>query len=197
MHTRLRCLALFLLLALTGCNAVLVTEPVGDEPVTLETGKWQGTWLSREFTLITTVLDAEAGLLQAAWLERGQDGANMEVYRGHVRSSGEWLFISMPKPPPEEVAQGTAAEDGAAGEDGVAEYFWARLSNDGRTAVVWWPSVEAFRAAVREGRLPGIVKEDDDVRLGELQPDHLALINAPASGLLGWEEPMVFVRIAD
>ncbi len=188
-----RIFASVLALSLAGCASVLVTEPVGDAPVPIDTGDWQGTWISGEIILMTTVLDAEAGVMQAAWLEREEDGAKMEVFRGEVRKTGDWVFVSMPAPEREVEDPGATGEQ--AGDDNVPAFLWARLQNDGRTLLLWWPRAEAFRAAVRDGRLPGVVEQNEDVRLGELTAEHLALINDPGSGLLGWEEPLVFVRI--
>ena len=59
---------------LGGCNAVLVEEPIGDVVVTLDPATWQGTWVNDEVVILTTVLDREKGLLQAAWVERGAEG---------------------------------------------------------------------------------------------------------------------------
>lgn len=190
-----RIFASVLALSLPGCASVLVPEPVGDAPVPIDAGEWQGTWISGEIFLMTTVLDADAGVMQAAWLERGEDGARMEAFRGEVRKSGDWLFVSMPAPAPEPEAENPPAAGEPAGGDDIPAFLWARMQNDGRTLLLWWPRAEAFRAAVRDGRLPGVVEADEDVRLGKLTAEHLALINAPGSGLLGWEEPLVFVRI--
>ncbi|MEJ8568053.1 hypothetical protein [Elongatibacter sediminis] len=177
---------------LSGCSSVFVTEPVGETVEPLQIEQWQGSWTSGEFVLMTTVLEAETGLLEAAWLERGDAGARMERYEGQVRRTGDWLFINMTEP-----NQSAPAPDGEEAEVTVPEYLWARLSNDGRTVLMWWPSPEAFRTAVRDDRVPGVIKDDDDVRLEPLTPEQLAWINDPGSGLLSWQEPMVFVRIGD
>lgn len=190
-------LSLLFAASLGACDSVLVPEPIGDEAVALEAADWQGTWVSGEIVLMTTVLDAEAGIVQAAWMERYQDGARLETFEGQVRRTGDWVFLSMPDPDPERNDTAAPGEEAAALAEPAVEYLWARILNDGRTALLWWPRAEAFRAAVQDGRLPGSIGEGNDMRLGELTAEHLDLINAPESGLLGWQEPMVFVRIGD
>ncbi len=185
-------------LALTGCEAVFTERPLGDEVVTLDPAIWQGTWLSGEIVLLTTVLDGEAGQLQAAWMERGNAGTKFETVVGSVRRSGQIMYLSMVHEPTAEAdATGESVEATQADHPNLPEYFWARIENDGRRAILWWPQVEQIRLAVGDGRLPGIVKDDNDVVLGRLEDAQLELINAPASGLLQWSRPVTFIRIGD
>lgn len=207
----MRMALLLALLLLGGCNAVLVEQPIGDVVVTLDPAIWQGTWASNEVVILTTVLDSEKGLLQAAWVERGAEGegANFESVTGTVRQTGDMIFLSMEKEPPDEwgpteapVAEAPAMEVPATPapvRDAAVppEYIWGRIENDGKRTILWMPDVEQFRRAVQEGRLPGTVKEDKDVMLGTLEPAQLELINSPAGNLLSWSEPVVFVRIGN
>ena len=88
---------------LVGCNAVLVKEPMGDTVVKLDPATWQGTWVTDEVVILTTVLDSDKGLLEAAWVERGPEGkgANFESVTGMVRQTGDMLFLNIEKEPPE------------------------------------------------------------------------------------------------
>ncbi len=206
---------------LGGCNAVLVKEPIGDVVVTLDPATWQGTWVNDEVVILTTVLDSEKGLLQAAWVERGAEGegARFESVTGTVRQTGEMIFLSMEKESAEE--RGTTAAPAteipatdAPATDAPAmaaaatpapvtdlavppEYTWARIDNNGKRIILWLPDVEHFQQAVQDGRLPGTVREDEDVMLAPLAPAQLELINSPAGNLLIWSEPQVFVRIGN
>jgi hypothetical protein len=196
-------------MALGGCNAVLVKEPLGDVAVSLDPATWQGTWVTDEVVILTTILDGEKGVLQAAWVERGPEGkgANFETVTGMVRQTGDMFFLNIEKEPPEE--RGTAAATDAppvaaavaqAPVTGVPvspEYGWGRIDNNGKRMILWMPDVEQFRQAVRDARLPGTVTGDDDVVLGPLDPAQFELINSPAGKLLNWSEPLVFVRIGD
>jgi hypothetical protein len=187
-----RCVALVLApLLLGGCNAVLVKEPMGDTVVSLDPAIWQGTWASSEVVILTTVLDSEKGLLQAAWVERGAEGegASFESANGMVRQTGDVFFLSMENAP-EEPLDPTAAPV-------TPEYIWGRIENEGKRIILWWPDVEQFQRAVEDGRLPGTVTESEDVVLGPLDPAQLELINSPGGNLLSWSEPLVFVRIGD
>jgi hypothetical protein len=151
-------------------------------------------------------VDAEKGILQAAWVERRQDGARLEMATGFVRQTGNVIYLNLPNhdddrsdglntaqspettPPNPEIP-----ESGSSG----SEFHWARLVLDEHRAVMWWPSQERFREAVKAGHLPGIIKDDKDVVLGELSADQVQLINSPEANLLSWTEPLVFVRIGD
>ena len=176
-------------LVLSGCEAVLTEQPLGEEVRVLDEETWQGTWLSNGVVLMTTVMDAEKGVMQAAWLERGEEGARTESYTGFVRQTGDWVFLNM-EHQPEDTDQESV-------KDASPAYFWARVENDGRRVILWWPNTEEVRKAVNSGNLPGLVKEDNDVQLAPLESQHLELINSPASNLLNWSEPDIFIRIAD
>jgi len=178
------CILFIMLGMLSACQAVLILHPMGDEPLALDTQAWQGSWHNGEIVVLTTIVNPETGELQATWLERKQDGVVKETVAGQVRRTGEWVFLNMPH----QTKQPDSNEE-------KQRYFWARLRLDGNRAVLWWPNIEAFEAAVREGRLPGEITADDEIMLGELTGEHVRMINATGSPFLEWTEPMVFVRI--
>jgi len=188
-------LSVFFVTVLSGCEAVFTGYPIGDEAVQLDPDTWQGTWLSNEIVLLTTVLDADKGRLQAAWVERGADGARFESVVGYVRRTGETLFLTMEHEPSRNVE--AAGEEEREGAVLSPEYFWARIENDGHRAILWWPDVEQIRVAVDEKKLPGVIKQDRDVVLGPLDAEHLLLIDSPSSKLLRWSQPVTFIRIGD
>jgi hypothetical protein len=192
-------------LALAGCEAVYAPKPLGDEVVTLDPAEWQGTWLAPDMVITTTVLDGAAGRLQAAWIERAAGGATLEVVEGSIRSSGDWTFANILDQSEEPVgeAQGEAGRQGEAeapaplAEQAAApRYVWLRVQKEENHLTLWSPHVEQFKIFVGDGRLPGRVT-DDGVELGELTPEQLRMINDPASNLLNWSDPAVFVRIAE
>ncbi len=202
--------SLLVVLLLSGCEAVFVQQPMGDEAVVLDASLWQGTWLNEEIVLMTTVLNAEQGQLQAAWIERYQDGAKFDSVSGFIRQSGDRMYLNM-QHVEEEAAEATdtdaaasanrtaepAENDAGAGKQKPVEFLWARVENDGKRVLLWWPNIETLRAAVREGRIPGTVGADEDVHLGALSEQHLQQINDPAANLLQWTEPVVFLRVGD
>jgi hypothetical protein len=76
-------------------------------------------------------------------------------------------------------------------------YAWARISKDGRQAIIWSPDADKFKELVSKGRLPGKVDKDNNVLLDELQPKDMELINSGSSGvLLEWENPWVLRKIS-
>jgi len=199
---------LLAVLLLTGCEAVFTQQPMGDAVVKLDAATWEGTWLGSEIVMVTTILDADQGLLEAAWVERAQEGARFESVRGTVRQTGDWLFLNMENQQFEEDEVAKPSEGGAdvnvAAEPDMpaavtppAEYLWGRVTNDGQQVLFWWPDVEQIRQAVRDGRLPGTVREDKDVLLETLDEARMELINTPGSNLLRWSEPIVLTRLAE
>ncbi len=191
MKTPYRALMLLSFLWLTACESVFVEQPLGDEVVLLDEAQWQGQWSNGEMVIVTTIIDAEKGILQAAWIERGQHGAQLEMATGYVRKSGDVIYLNLPN----------LDKNEAPGDQSVVvnspEYHWARLDHNNSSATLWWPNQNAFRDAVKNGKLPGTIKEDQDVLLGVLNTEQLQLVNSPEANLLSWKEPMVFVRIAD
>jgi hypothetical protein len=186
-----RALMLLSLLGLAACESVFVQQPLGDEVVVLDETAWQGQWSNGEMVIATTVIDAEKGILQAAWIERGEHGAELEMATGYVRKSGDFIYLNLPNLGGDEVPENTSVAANA------PEYHWARLVFGEHQATLWWPHQNRFRDAVKSGVLPGLIKEDQDVVLAELSAEQLQLINSPEANLLSWTEPMVFVRIAD
>lgn len=167
------------LIWLSACSAVYSTAPVGDLAVQLSPEEWQGTWLGDEMVAVTTVLDAEKGLLQVAWIERRVEGAILETVQSTIRSSGDYLFANT--------------------RDNEAEsprYVWIRLDKTADKLTTWVPQLETFQSMVSEGQIPGTLT-DDGVVLGELNQQQLEMINSPSSNLLDWQEPRVFIRISD
>ena len=183
-------------LLLSGCDAVFTQQPMGTDVVKLDIPTWQGTWLGDEIVMVTTVLDSDKGMMQAAWVERGPEGARFETSNGTIRQSGDRLFLTMEHQLPKDKGSGDARTSPEV-EAVPPEYYWARVENDGKRVVLWWPDVDQFRLAVSEGRLPGTIKEDKDVVLGELDDAQMDLVNTPAGNLLRWSDPVVFIRIGD
>ena len=163
---------------LASCESVLTTEPMGDTVVQLSPEEWQGTWLHHEAVVTTTVLDEDSGLLQAAWIERGEDGSDMEVSKGTVRATGDKTFF--------------VTRD----EDQNELFHWARVKKGENYLIMWSPNVEQFRILVNDGKLPGEVTESGVV-LGELKPETIEMIDDPSANLLEWKNPDIFVRIGD
>lgn len=188
--TTLKALILLVALMLSGCGSVLVGAPMGETPVVLDPADWEGTWASDEIVMLTTVLNSNEGILQAAWLERYEEGARFETVSGVVRQTGDWYFLSM-----EHVPANADDEEDAASDEQPPVYVWGRIDNNGRRAIVWWPDLEQFREAVRKGRIPGRINEDEDVVLGELNAEQMEVINSPSGNLMNWTEPLVLVRI--
>lgn len=186
-----RSLLLLSFLGLTACESVFVEQPLGDEVVVLEEALWQGQWSNGEIVITTTIIDAEKGILQAAWVERGQLGGELEMATGYVRRTGEVTYLNLPNHDSDTLPGEDTAEAKA------LEYHWARLQHNEHRALLWWPNQERFRDAVKAGTLPGTIKEDQDVLLGKLTDEHLQSINSPEANLLNWTEPLVFVRIGD
>ena len=170
-------------LLLCACSEVYVSQPVGDEPLVLD-DSWTGTWLSDGHIMHTVVVDAEKGLLQAAWIEPGENGFELQQYPVQVRQSGEYRFVSIPD---EEDGQG---------------YVWALVKKESSEILLWSPDPGKFAALVRAGEFPGRMQEpenpdNDTVVLEKLEAEALELVVDPATGLLDWQDPLVMERLVD
>jgi hypothetical protein len=172
---RSRLLIAGIALLLTACESVYAPKPMGDTPVRLDDG-WSGTWLAEDGAMTTVVLDAEQGLLQVAWIERGAAGAELEAMTGTVRSGAGLVFFSV---------KDKETEHG---------YQWLVIDHEADRVRAWFPDPEAFVAAVERGDIPGTAFEGS-VILGELTEEQLARVALPESGLLQWREPLVLLRV--
>lgn len=196
MNTIARMMMLVGMLILSACDAVYTQQPMGDETVVLDEATWQGTWLGDEVVVLTTVIDGERGLLQAAWVERGPDGARFETVTGTVRQTGSTMYLNMEHLPAEDGSVATSGQEDTQTARSP-EYYWALIRNSGQKVVLWSPNVGQFRIAVGEKRLPGTIRDEDDVVLGPLNKTQLEQINSPRENLLQWSEPLVLIRIGD
>jgi hypothetical protein len=163
---------------LTGCESVMTTQPIGETVVQLDPEQWQGTWLHHEAIVTTTVLDKDNGLLQASWLERREDGSQLETAQGTVRETGDMMFF--------------VTRD----ENQKELFHWARVKKGDNYLILWSPNVEQFKILINDGKLPGKVTEGSVV-LGELKPEDIEKFDDPSANLLKWKEPDIFVRIGN
>lgn len=170
-----RVLATLALLVLAGCESVYAPRPMGDAAVPLDES-WSGTWLADGAAVTTVVRDAQNGRLQVAWIESGEDGLELEVLDGLVRSGAGLVFFSV---------KDDETEHG---------YQWVVVDHSAERVRAWSPDPEAFVAAVERGEIPGKAFEGSVV-LGELTEEHLARIADPTSGLLDWRDPLVLLRV--
>ena len=170
-------------LALTfcaGCDYVVSKRPVGESPVALEESEWKGTWLHGDGPITVRIADAKEGRLEVAWVEEKEGALVLESVDAWLRESGEWIFASFA---------------GIDGDLDQAGYLWGRLVREEDQLLLWWPRPEQFRRLVEEGLLPGKI-EDGDVLLGDLEPEHLAIVTSEEHGMLfAWDEPMTFHRL--
>ncbi len=180
MNQTLKLMCILSLLVQGACSAVFVAEPLGDTVVILNPDEWQATWLSDEVVVTTTVLDADKGLIQAAWIERRPAGAELETTEAYLRSSGDILYGNVKD----------------VNEQGETRYVWLRINKSPRRLTFFKPDIEQFQSLIEAGQFPGKVIEDGIV-LGTLIAQHIKMINSPSSQLLEWEDPVVFIRIAD
>lgn len=161
---------------LSGCESVMTTQPMGETVVQLNPEQWEGTWLHHEAVVTTTVLDRDNGILQASWVEQGEDGIDMEIAKGAVRATGDITFF--------------VARD----ENQKELFHWARVKKGDNYLIMWSPNVEQFKSLIEDGELPGKVTEGSVV-LDEFKSEAIEMIDDPSANLLKWTEPDVFIRI--
>ena len=75
----------WLVLVITGCNAVYTSHPIGEKPVKLEVEDWEGTWLSADGFLVAKVTDSEMGILQVGFIGENKKGLEYETHDVYIR----------------------------------------------------------------------------------------------------------------
>jgi len=176
--TKVLHLVLFLIL-LSGCHAVYSTNPVGEAPVAVSPGDWEGTWVYKDGAVTVAVLDKEKGVLEVGWVEKKQNRLQYEHYKVLLRQSGEWLFGNVQDP------------------DRPKLYVWGRIRSEDGQIILWVPDVEKARALVEKGVLPGRAeKKDSDVVLSNPgAAEFMRILSGEKGALLDWERPLVFRRL--
>ena len=92
-------IALLLLLALSGCSPVFVSEPLGEEPYPLQPGEWEGEWLHEDGLLVVRVLDEREGTLLVSAVEERDGEVELETLTIVLRQSSGWVFVMRSKMP--------------------------------------------------------------------------------------------------
>jgi len=172
---------------LPGCSATLSRCVIGDTPAKLDPEKWNASWGQAGVgSVVTRVKDAEAGVLEFAALELTAD--EITVHRGelYVRRAGGWLWAS-------------------GREQGVDEFWIARISDPGNELIAWRFDPRVVRRLVTDGTIAGRIirnaegKETGDVSIDGLSDADLARIRDGAWGeLFDWGEPvLVLQRLPD
>jgi hypothetical protein len=167
-----------------GCDPVRSDALVGSQPLALDAGEWDGTWLGDDGDPIRfRVVDSAKGVLRMSGIEIEEGERRWKhsyLYLRTVPGHEDWVFVSV-------------ADERS--EDEPRSYYWARVKRKGEFLLVWPPDSAKFVALVEEGILPGEIDGDRDVRLGELDDEHLAFIAGGESGVLfEWDDPYILVR---
>jgi hypothetical protein len=194
-----------ILLSSTGCEAVIVDDPIGLTPLTLEDNEWEGTWVGyasgEEGTVAGSiqVVDAENGVIQVTWIA-SDDVSTARIY---LREAAGWTFASIPYP-------GSLFQYGLDEQIDPADetqYVWTRIVKQDQSIFFWVPDVARFAEMVSNGRIPGTVETREsepgpfggtEVRLGDLELEDYEFAAADDAGaMFEWDEVGVLVRVGD
>jgi hypothetical protein len=187
--------AIGFLALLAGCDKVTVEKPFGTPPAKIDPAEWVGYWhLDDDEVGRIKIVDAAAGLLEAAVVKDGPGGQQVERTKIYLREVGAWKFLFLP---------GEKASDG---------YTWVKYENyDGKMVMVWLPSTRRCKAALEQGLLRGEVRSEGDpaakgtllgettsttILLKELSPKEIELIMSEDKGpFFEWQHPLPFLRV--
>lgn len=185
------------LAVLSGCDSVTVDKPFGDPPKTIRQEEWAGYWhIDDDTVLRIRVVDAAAGLLEAASIEDGDSDPKIERTKIHLREVGEWKFMFLP------------------GKKEGEGYTWCKYDNyEGKMVIVWLPSTAKFKTAVEQGLLRGEVRAETtpepagspfkatkqtNIFVKDLGKKEIELIASEDKGVyFDWQHPLPFMRIRE
>lgn len=187
-------------LSFTACGTLVYSkQPVGDQPIKLESSLWEGIWTPRHegsgqggfFSraiirqIYVKVADADKGVLRLSWVEERDGDFKLVGVDAHVRRLAHWLLVSVPWP------------------NGEA-YWWARVEIfppekwpvRGGVLVVWPPDGSELLDPIRKGTVSGRIFVTKDERLIEIEPDGIAWMQShdDSTGAF-WLIPTVYERI--
>lgn len=169
---------------LSGCAAVYVPEPLGQEAVKLD-DSWSGSWLHDDAIIRTRVADADEGRLDVAWIEQKDGHTKLESFTAIIRSRDGHVFASIRD------------------KDSDHGYFWLLVDKRSpNEAVIWSANAKQFRSLISEGKIEGKIlhpesEHNNNVVLKEMPGDLLDRVTEPSANLLLWQEPMFMVRVTD
>jgi hypothetical protein len=169
--------------ALCSCTVVASKAPVGEAPVVLKAGEWDGAWFNPggDYCMMK-VKNEKEGILRLSWIENDKE----MTYKASdvlIRKSGNWLFAS-------------TREDGDKAAPGSA-YVWAIVKKSRKTILIWLPNEDRFKKLIEAKTLPGEAQKSM-VILGDLKPEHMKIITTDERSLLfDWENPLVLIKLND
>ena len=169
---------------MSGCAAVYVPEPLGEEAVKLD-DSWSGTWLHDDGIITTRVADADKGTLDVVWIEESEGKFKMETFTAIIRSHDGHVFANFKD------------------KDSDHGYFWLLVDKRSRDeAVIWSANAKQFRSLISDSKLEGQIlhpesEHNHNVALKEVPGDLLEKITEPSANLLQWQEPGFMVRVTD
>jgi hypothetical protein len=133
------------------------------------------------------VVDEAAGHIEVAWIETRAGEFEVERVEVFVRRVGELIFASVREVP---------GHDGDEADSGSERpYAFLRLDRESEKLLMWWPNVDAFKALVEAGKLPGKVTDSGDVVLEKLSAENLTVLSDDESATLWeWKDPGVLRR---
>ncbi len=178
----------FLLFVTFSCDAVFTSHPIGDTPVKLEIKDWEGTWLHKEGTIVTKILDSEKGILNVSWIEEKEGKMKYVMSEVYIREMGDRLYWNR-----EEKHQ---SEEGARSQE--IRYLWGKLQKNGRQIIVWEPDINRFKQLVTNGELPGKLGgfEHASVYVDTLNLEQLEMFSNETEGkLYNGEKPVALLQI--
>lgn len=184
MKLRLFFISVCICLLLPACTSVYVSKPIGETPLVLDSS-WEGSWLTDDGVVESSLVDGEQGLLQLAAIESGPEGLRLETAIVALKEKDGVIYANVRDDETEKL------------------YYWAIVARKSdRFIVAWYPEAKKFKSLIAQEKFPGSLQKpgdehNDNVILGELKPEHLAMINDPASGLVDWKDPVVMIRVSE
>lgn len=129
-------------------------------------------------SLTVKAVDGSNGILKVGWIQDKDGDLKYGTAEVSLRESKDWIFASI---------RDLSEED-------QNRYLWGRIKKDERTAIVWGPDVEKFKALVQDGNIPGTL-EGGNVVLGALDSGHLDLIMSETNGVhFYWDKPLILIK---
>jgi hypothetical protein len=131
--------------------------------------------------MVVTVDESEEGRMTAAWIESKTNQPALRTARVLVREGNKWQFVNIPQDGPGDVE---------------TSYVWGRIQQQGGQALIWFPSVEACRKAVEDGKLQGRMKKRSVILTGTTSNMTAVLESDEGVSLLNWAAPIVLWRLS-
>ncbi len=164
------CVLSLLMVLSFSCSSIRSLHKLGLESLTLDTNKWQGTWISGDGALQVKVVDAHSGEIEILMIENEK----IEKHQVFINKNGSDTYGNL-----------LTKEK---------HYIFVKFKMRKNELLMWLPKLDAIKAAIDHKKLVGVVNDKDILTESSKEVNNSYFIAHKEQILFEYEEPFIFKR---